>query len=86
MANFATTCPTEQDMCNDSAPLYGEIKENFEPIFSLPDIKREIQAAGRYSGDLEPGAADEAAKAWGGEYQPFYSSRTPRPPRDGRGC
>ena len=32
-----------------------------DPIFPLPDILEEIEAAGRYAGPLEPGAAHAAA-------------------------
>lgn len=35
---------------------------NTNPRFPLPDIKEEIERAGRYTGPLVPGAADEAAK------------------------
>ena len=45
-----------------------QVKAKREPLplpnvrFPLPDIKKEIESAGRYTGPLVPGAADEAAK------------------------
>lgn len=85
-AFFPTRDPDPADVCPDARPDYYAEYGKCSPIFSLPDILKEIEACGRYSGALVPGAADIAAKAEGGTHNMFYESEYPEPPEGGGGC
>lgn len=62
MARLSSSTPSAAELSGLRAKKQGAIKAT-DLSFPLPDIEEEIDAAGRFSGDLAPGAANEAAGA-----------------------
>lgn len=62
MAFLSSSTPSAAELSGLKAKPQGVIKAT-DLSFPLPDIKEEIDNAGRYSGGLMPGAANKSAGA-----------------------